>query len=78
MNIVLGNADISACTYGISTGSSGDLSSVVRAMNNALNGCTQKVSATVDTKSARRCRRADSNAWHTTSLRTASVHCSRP
>ena len=39
VNIALGNADAPACAHGIPSGGAVDISLIVRAVNNALNGC---------------------------------------
>jgi hypothetical protein len=39
VNITLGNVDVSACQAGVPTGVDVNITLIVQAVNNALNGC---------------------------------------
>lgn len=39
VNIVLGDAEPSACGYGVPTGSEVNIARIIQAVNNALHGC---------------------------------------
>lgn len=43
VNIALGNADNSACPHGILAGATVDVSLIIQAVNNALNGCPGRI-----------------------------------
>lgn len=43
VNVALGNAQASACLRGVPSGAKVDIALIIRAVNNALNGCSKPV-----------------------------------